>query len=107
LTAGPNHTIYVGAPIANSPQSTGVYQCSTGGANSCSPVTDSSTVTSLVYANNYLYYGTSDGAYIYQCPPNGPSGPCTQLDTATESSQYIGAMLAAPPGPPAPSAPPG
>jgi hypothetical protein len=97
LTPGPNHTVYVGAPIKNAPQSPGVYQCSTAGANSCSPITDSSTVTSLVYANDLLYVGTSDGASLSSCPPTGFTGECTQLDVATESKQYIAALAAEPP----------
>jgi hypothetical protein len=110
LAPGPNHTVYVGAPVSNSPTQVGIWQCGTGGANDCTGVTTTSTVSALTYANNYLYYGTTDGAYIYQCIPN-PSAvaPCTQLDSGSESSQYIGAMVAAPPAPPAPkpSVPPG
>jgi hypothetical protein len=89
--------VYVGAPITNAPQSPGIYQCSTAGANSCSPITDSSTVTSLVYANDLLYYGTSGGGYLLQCPPTGFTGECTQLDVGTDSKQYIAALAAGPP----------
>jgi hypothetical protein len=97
LTAGPNHTVYLGAPIKNEPLDTGVWQCSTGGANSCSAISETSTVTSLVYANGFLYYGTSDGGYLQQCAPTGNSGSCTQLDTGSVSSQYISALVAGPP----------
>jgi hypothetical protein len=61
-------------------------------------VTTTSTVSALTYANNYLYHGTTDGANIYQCNPNPTAvGPCTQLDSGSESAQYVGAMVAAPP----------
>ena len=101
LIAGPNHTVYVGAPSTNNPA--GISQCSTAGANSCTGVTDTTTVTSLLYANNYLYYGTNDGAGLYQCNPNPTAeGPCAQLDNsagtngALDTSQSIPAMVAAP-----------
>jgi hypothetical protein len=97
LTPGPNHTVYLGAPIKNQPQDTGVWQCGTGGSNSCSAITDGSTVTALVYANDLLYVGTSDGASLSECPPTGFSGECTQLDVGSESGQYISALVAGPP----------
>ena len=101
LVAGPNHNVYLGAPDTSN--AAGIWSCSTGGSNSCTGVTDTTTVTSLVYANNYLYYGTNAGAGVYQCNPNATvEGPCKQLDNsagsngALDSSQYIPAMLAAP-----------
>jgi hypothetical protein len=99
LAPGPNHTVYVGAPVANSPTQIGIWQCSTAGSNSCSPMTATSTVSALVYANNYLYYGTTDGANLEQCPPTTSApAPCIQLDVGSESGQYISSLLAAPPG---------
>jgi hypothetical protein len=98
LAPGPNHTVYLGAPVSNSPTQVGIWQCGTGGANDCTGVTTTSTVSALTYTNNYLYYGTTDGANIYQCNPNPTAvGPCTQLDSGSESAQYVGAMVAAPP----------
>jgi hypothetical protein len=99
LTPGPNNTVYLGAPVTNNPTAVGVWQCGTGGSNDCNGVTATGTVASLVYANNYLYYGTSDGANLEQCNPNPTAvAPCTQLDYGSVSNQGINAMLAAPPG---------
>jgi hypothetical protein len=99
LVAGPNNTVYLGAPTTSNGY--GIWQCSTGGSNSCTGVQDTTTVTSLLYANGYLYYGTNAGAGVYKCNPSSPYG-CSQLDNsagtneALNTKQYIPAMLAAP-----------
>jgi hypothetical protein len=99
LVYASNGYLYAGVPEQTGNASSGlVWQCSATQANSCATLTSAAgSVTELAFANNALYYGTSDSAYLFTCGATAPAS-CQQLDVATESQQYISALVAAPPG---------